>query len=95
MAKYSIKAREKLADSLMSMQASLFVNLMSMLLIAPIGFFGVALYKGERLELAKMLGEQSSAALGGILVCYAAVFLFGMLGRKSAMKIYNALYPDA
>ncbi|ACD57766.1 putative membrane protein [Xanthomonas oryzae pv. oryzicola BLS256] len=42
-----------------------------------------------------MLGEQSSAALGGIFVCYVAVFLFGMLGRKSAMKIYNALYPDA
>ncbi len=40
MAKYSIKAREKnLQTSLMSMQASLFVNLMSMLLIAPIGFF--------------------------------------------------------
>ncbi|QGJ68245.1 hypothetical protein FDU21_08835 [Xanthomonas oryzae pv. oryzae] len=94
MAKYSIKARENLQTSLMSMQASLFVNLMSMLLIAPIGFFGVALYKGERLELAKVLGEQSSAALGGIL-CAMWPFLFGMLGRKSAMKIYNALYPDA
>lgn len=38
MTKHSIKAREKLADSLMAMQASLLVNLTSILLIAPIGF---------------------------------------------------------
>lgn len=47
MAKYSIKAREKLADSLMSMQASLFVNLMSMLLIAPIGFSALRCIKAS------------------------------------------------
>ncbi|KGE53177.1 hypothetical protein WCN79_06215 [Xanthomonas axonopodis pv. vasculorum] len=95
MPKNSMKAREKLADSLMAMQASLFVNLTSVLLIAPIGFFGVPLYKGERLEFAGVLGDQSSAALGGIFVCYLAAFLVGMLGRKAAMKIYNERYPNA
>ncbi|KPL48591.1 hypothetical protein XAXN_12715 [Xanthomonas axonopodis] len=95
MPKNSMKAREKLADSLMATQASLFVNLTSVLLIAPIGFFGVVLYKGERLEFAKVLGDQSSAALGGIFVCYMAAFLVGMLGRKAAMKIYNERYPNA
>ncbi|APO96579.1 hypothetical protein [Xanthomonas vesicatoria] len=94
MAKNSNKAREKLADSLMAMQASLFVNLTSIVLIAPIGFFGIAFYKGERLELTRVLGEQSQAALGAIFLLYLATLFFGMLGRHAAMKIYNELYPD-
>ncbi|MDM7553665.1 hypothetical protein QT882_02865 [Xanthomonas fragariae] len=65
MAKNSIKAREKLADSLMAMQASLFVNVTSVVLIAPIGFFSVSIYKGERLDLMNFFGENSSVAMGG------------------------------
>ncbi|MEA5122544.1 hypothetical protein [Xanthomonas floridensis] len=95
MAKNSNKAREKLADSLMAMQASLFVNLTSIVLIAPIGFFAIALYKGERLAFMRMLGEQSHTALGVIVLLYVTTLFFGMLGRHAAMKIYNELYPDA
>ncbi|MFC0154315.1 hypothetical protein ACFFJ4_12005 [Xanthomonas dyei] len=94
MTKNSNKAREKLADSLMTMQASLFVNLTSIVLIAPIGFFGVALYKGERLDLTRMLSEQSQPALGAIALAYIAIFFLGMLARHAAMKIYNELSPD-
>ncbi|CEJ49505.1 hypothetical protein ACSAMZ_16425 [Xanthomonas citri pv. bilvae] len=94
MAKHSIKAREKLADSLMAMQASLLVNLTSILLIAPIGFFGIALYKVEPLQLTNVFGGQSSAALAVIGVLYLAAFCLGMMGRHAAMKIYDTLYPD-
>ncbi|AOD14156.1 hypothetical protein VB151_02815 [Xanthomonas fragariae] len=95
MAKNSIKAREKLADSLMAMQASLFVNVTSVVLIAPIGFFSVSIYKGERLDLMNFFGENSSVAMGGIFVCYLATLFFVMLGRRAAIKIYNSLYADA
>ncbi|MBB2759401.1 UNVERIFIED_ORG: hypothetical protein GGR68_003583 [Xanthomonas campestris] len=95
MAKNSIKAREKLADSLMAMQASLFVNLTTIILVAPIGFFGLAMYKGEPIDLQVLLGTHSQKAMLVVLVFYLVSSCLGMMAREAAARIYNELYPDA
>ncbi|MFC7519646.1 hypothetical protein ACFQS6_04100 [Xanthomonas populi] len=95
MAKNSIKAREKLADSLMAMQASLFVNLSSIVLVAPIGFFGLVMFKGEPIDLRILLEPHAKKAMLVAVAFYVASLGVGMMARASAAKIYNELYPDA
>ncbi|EMR0465267.1 MULTISPECIES: hypothetical protein [Stenotrophomonas] len=94
MSKHSRKAREKLAEGLMSMSGSLAVALTVGVLITPLLAVANAAVAGKDVDLWAMITDlkPTTAAILFLLYCSAVATVLG--GRSAAMKIFNELYPD-
>ncbi|PPU70288.1 hypothetical protein [Xanthomonas pisi] len=78
----------------MSMSGSLAVATAVPVTAAPLGLIIAALVKGDRADHAWAFLQSSPL----LIALFMLVFSFGagltLLARKSAMKIYDDLYPD-
>jgi hypothetical protein len=95
--KYSKKAREKLADTLFSISTNVASATIITLVIAPLAAVLKALYTpgDEGLALVLPLIKMSPGEGWALLGIYGlAIFIVGW-SRRSAMKIYTDLHPDA
>ncbi len=90
----SRKSREKLADTLMSMSGGLAVALTSAVFIAPMGLGLAKLIQHEPLNIAALIEVIDRPAIALFVALLAAATSLVMLGRRSAFKIYDSLYPE-
>jgi len=96
--RYSRKAQEKFADSLLAMSNVLFSGVLVTLLVAPMAAVAKAMLATDP--------EQTTSLLRSVLnlrplealvfvVLYMVVIFLGFEARREAMKIYSRLHPDA
>ncbi|MEN5205747.1 hypothetical protein ABE473_14980 [Stenotrophomonas sp. TWI700] len=90
----SRKSREKLADTLMSMSGALAVALTSAVFIAPMGLALAQLIKQEPLNVVALIEVVDSSTVALFFALFIAAAFIVKLGRRSAFKIYDSLYPD-
>lgn len=95
MAAHSKKSREKFADTLMTMSGALGVAVTVATLVAPIGLILKQIVSGRKLDVLRALSSVDPGLWGLLIVFYSAGVALVVMGRKSAFKIYDELYPDS
>ena len=90
----SRKSREKLADSLMTMSTGMGVALTASLFVAPIGVVLSQQIKGDPIGIMPVITAITPTTYGLFALFYIAAASTVMVGRHSAFKIYDALYPE-
>ncbi len=90
----SRKSREKLADTLMTMSSGVAVASTAALFVAPMGVVVGQQLKGDPINVISVLSTMTPGTYGLFFVLYIAAVSTVMLGRHSAFKIYDSLYPE-
>lgn len=90
----SRKAREKLADSLLSMSGALGVALTVAVLVTPLAAVATAAVSGREIDLLAMIVGLKPSTAGLLIVLYLVAVAMVMGARHAALRIYNDLYPD-
>lgn len=95
--KYSKKAREKLADTLFSISTNVASATIITLVIAPLAAVLKALYApgDDGLALVMPLIRMAPGEGWALLGIYGLAIFIVAWARRSAMKIYTEIHPDA
>ena len=94
MSKHSRKAREKLAEGLMSMSGSLAVALTVSVLITPLLAVANAAVAGRDVDLWAMITGLKPTTAVILFLLYSSAVATVLSGRSVAMKILSELYPE-
>ncbi|WP_303748953.1 hypothetical protein [Stenotrophomonas pigmentata] len=94
MAGHTKKSREKLADTLMTMSGALGVAVTAATIVSPIGLIVAKIVGGERFDFVGALARVDPWLWGLLIVFFFGAVSLVMLGRRSAFKIYDEIYPD-